>query len=105
MSIAKIDVDIRLDKALLQDFIKTRKAIIETLGLILNSVAYQKTKKGYHFWFTIEQELTNKQLCDLQFLLGDDQNRCKFNYLRLEANCFKQFNVLFSWKEKKGGEK
>jgi hypothetical protein len=22
-----------------------------------------------------------------------------------EANCFKQFNVLFSWKEKKGDEK
>jgi len=100
MSIAKIDVDIKMDKALLEKFLHTRKAIIHTLGYTYITHNITKTEKGYHIWFKIAENLTDKELCELQFLLGDDQTRCKFNFLRLEAGCFNQFNCLFNRKFK-----
>jgi hypothetical protein len=100
MSIAKIDIDIKMDDNLLEKFIQTRKAIIQKLGYTYITHNITKTEKGYHIWFKIKEKLNDKDLCDLQFLLGDDQTRCKFNYLRLEAGCFRQFNVLFSKKFK-----
>jgi hypothetical protein len=100
MSIAKIDVDVRMNDDLLEKFIQTRRAIIYKLGYTYITHNITKTEKGYHIWFKIADNLTDKELCDLQFLLGDDQTRCRFNYLRLEAGCFKQFNALFNKKFK-----
>lgn len=100
MSIAKIDIDLNMDEKLLSKFIETRIWIISALGYRLVSYRYRKTKKGYHFWFHIDKKLSDKELCDLQFLLGDDINRCKFNYLRLELGSFNTFNALFSKKLK-----
>jgi hypothetical protein len=101
MSIAKIDVDVKMDERLLYKWIITREAIIRRLGYTLVDWKMRKTKKGYHFWLYFREKLTDKELCDLQFLLGDDQVRSKFNFLRLEAGAFNQFNVLFSRKYKK----
>jgi hypothetical protein len=100
MSIAKIDIDVKMDKNLLGNFLKTRREIIRLLGYTLLEENIQETQKGYHFWFTLLENLSDKELCDLQFLLGDDQTRCRFNYLRLDAGCFRQFNVLFNKKFK-----
>ena len=100
MSVAKIDIDVKMDEWLLTAFIFTRKKIIEAFGYTLTDVKVASTEKGYHFWFHIKEQLTDKELATLQFLLGDDQTRCKFNFLRLEAGCFKQFNCLFSRKFK-----
>jgi hypothetical protein len=100
MSTAKIDVDVKMSKTLLENFLKTRREIIRLLGYTLLEEKMQETQKGYHFWFTLMENLSEKELCDLQFLLGDDQTRCRFNYLRLDAGCFKQFNVLFNKKFK-----
>jgi hypothetical protein len=105
MSIAKIDVDVKMSYDLLEKFIKTRKAIIYTLGYTYVTHNITKTEKGYHIWFKIFENLTDKELCELQFLLGDDQTRCKFNFLRLEAGCFKQFNALFNRKFKNAQNK
>ncbi len=99
----KIDIDIpqlKKDKKLLQTFIDTRLYILQKLQIPVEKINYQETQKGYHFWITINAEPTDKDICDLQFLLGDDQTRCRFNYLRLEAECFRQFNVLFHKKLK-----
>lgn len=99
----KIDVDIpelKKDKELFEKFINTRLKILYHLNLTPKTVNHTETEKGYHFWFTVLEDLTDKEICDLQFLLGDDQTRCRFNYLRLEADCFKQFNVLFNHKLK-----
>lgn len=104
----KIDVDIpelKKDKTLLELFIQTRLAIIQNVELTPNHVRWTETQKGFHFWFTIQEDLTDKEICDLQFLLGDDQTRCRFNYLRLEAGCFRQFNVLFNRKLKTHNQK
>jgi hypothetical protein len=101
MSIAKIDVDLAMDRPLWQKFLETRKAIIEELGYILVDVKVAKTSKGFHFWFHLEETLRDKEMCDLQFLLGDDQPRCRFNYLRNDAQVFPHFNALFSKKLKR----
>ncbi|MEM2696241.1 MAG: hypothetical protein QXU09_04825 [Thermoproteota archaeon] len=99
----KIDVDIpqlKKDANLLWLFLKTRIAILEELNITLEKIRWHETEKGIHVWITINDYLSDKGICDLQFLLGDDQARCRFNYLRLEAGCFKQFNVLFNKKLK-----
>lgn len=101
MSIAKIDVDIKMDRPLWDKFLATRKAIIERLGYILVDVKVAKTSKGFHFWFHLKETLTDKEMCDLQFMLGDDQPRCRFNYLRNDAGVFDHFNALFSKKSKR----
>jgi len=104
LSVAKIDVDISLSPTLLAKFLETRKKIIEEMGLTLAHVRHRYTGRGMHFWFHLAEELTEEELCDLQFLLGDDQVRAWYNYLRLELGGFKWFNALFSRKfPRKGG--
>ncbi|MEM2446482.1 MAG: hypothetical protein QW734_07475 [Candidatus Bathyarchaeia archaeon] len=100
MTILKIDVDVKMDEKLLDKFIITRIAILEALGYEFKRISWMETKKGYHFWIEIREKLTDEEMCELQFLLGDDPARCRFNYLRLEAGCFRQFNVLFNKKLK-----
>jgi hypothetical protein len=87
-----------MNDKLLRKFLITREAIIKSLGYSLEKVNVSKTKKGYHFWFHIVEDINDEELCDLQFLLGDDQPRCRYNYLRLNGGAFDDFNVLFSVK-------
>jgi len=97
----KIDVDVAMNEALLNAFIHTRLTILEELGYTVVGHNYRKTKKGYHFWFKVLGELKDSEACSLQFLLGDDQVRCRFNFLRNDAGVFPHFNALFSKKLKK----
>lgn len=90
-----------MNDKLLRKFLITREAIIKSLGCSLEKVNISKTKKGYHFWFHIAEDISDEELCDLQFLLGDDQPRCRYNYLRLNGGAFDDFNILFSVKYEK----
>jgi hypothetical protein len=101
VSVAKIDVDVKMDKDLLVKFLETRLAITKALGYHLLWVHKEETEKGYHFWFAIKEDLSDKELCDLQFLLGDDIVRHQFNLVRLKVGTFHSFNALFSKKVKK----
>jgi hypothetical protein len=101
MSIAKIDVDIQMSTELAHRWLKTRLAILESLGYLVSQYHLLKTAKGVHGWFHVYQALTDTEIAELQFLLGDDQKRCRFNFLRDEAGAFKQFNALFNKKYKR----
>lgn len=101
MSIAKVDVDVKMSKELLTKFVNTRLAIAQRLGYAVKGCRVVETKKGYHLWMEIFKKLTDKELCELQFLLGDDQVRCRFNFLRLDLGAFGWFNALFSKKMKR----
>ena len=101
VTIAKIDVDVKMDNVLLVQFLGTRLAIIEHLGYHLKDVRWRETTHGYHFWFEIEENLTDNELANLQFLLGDDQIRSKYNFMRVKGKAFRDFNALFSKKVKK----
>jgi len=97
----KIDVDVAMNEALLNAFIHTRLKMLEELGYTVVGHKCRKTKKGYHFWFEVLGELKDSETCSLQFLLGDDQVRCRFNFLRNDAGVFQHFNALFSKKLKR----
>lgn len=101
MSVAKVDVDIKMDQQLLSKFIKSRLAMLRSLNYTCRYYNYRQTAKGYHFWFIINEHISDKDLADLQLLLGDDQTRAKFNYIRVEAGVFKPFNALFSKKKRR----
>jgi hypothetical protein len=101
VSVAKIDIDVKMDKDLLVKFLETRIEITKALGYRLLWVHKEETEKGYHFWFCVEEDLSDKELCDLQFLLGDDIVRHQFNLVRLKVGTFHSFNALFSKKVKK----
>jgi len=104
VSVLKIDVDVKENEALLERFIISRLWILEKLGYTPIGHNVKETTNGYHLWFEVEEELTDNESCDLQFLLGDDQKRCRFNYMRNEAGVFKTFNALFNKKLKRNGK-
>ncbi len=103
MSVAKVDVDIKLKPEAFKLWVESRKWIIQGLGYRLEKVNVKETEHGYHVWFKIYETIPDDALAVLQFLLGDDQKRCQYNFLRAEANVFKQFNALFNNKYKKPG--
>jgi len=100
VKVAKVDIDLILDDDLRHKFIKTRKAIIHYLGYTFVAYREKDTEHGFHFWFTVAEDLTARELAELQFLLGDDVKRCAFNFLRESAGVFNHFNALFSEKLK-----
>jgi len=102
LSIAKFDVDIQMSEKLLEKFVYTRLRIVECLGYTPTGHQCIVSEKGYHFWIRVREVLSDQELCDLQFLLGDDQPRCRFNYLRDDAGVFRVFNALFNKKLKRG---
>jgi len=100
MVILKVDIDIKMNKRLLREFIETRRVILSYLGYNVRSIVAQETEHGYHFWIDIEDHVDQKRKAELQFLLGDDQRRARYNFLRAELQAFDTFNALFSEKIK-----
>jgi len=68
MTILKIDVDVMMSNELFDKYIRTRIAIIEELGYIFKGIRWSRTSKGYHFWIEIEEDLSDNEVCELQFL-------------------------------------
>jgi len=101
MVILKVDIDIKMNKRLLREFVETRRIILAYLGYRVRSIITQETEHGYHFWIDIEEYVNQKRKAELQFLLGDDQRRAQYNFFRAELNAFDTFNALFSEKIKK----
>jgi len=55
----------------------------------------RKTSKGYHLWFYLPQNVTDREMYRLRLLLFDDKNR-----VRLDMKCkFKPKQVLFDEKK------
>lgn len=104
MRVAKIDVDVKMGAELLQKFIETRVKMLEWLGYRVLKVRWRETERGYHFWFTVERRdsfpISDRELWEIQFLLGDDINRVNYNLIRLQVGKFNDFNALFSEKRK-----
>jgi len=62
---------------------------------------YSPSGKHVHVLIVLKDPVSTKELFDLQFLLGDDQKRVYFNYLRYSV--MKEdaihFNVLYTYKK------
>lgn len=96
--VLKIDIDVKPPKHTLILFLYTRKLILNDLGYEVIDFKCKETKRGYHFWFTVNKQLSPEQKAELQFILGDDTKRCFYNFLRSASNSFEFFNALFSKK-------
>ena len=111
LEVLKIDIDIPWDifKRLKYTWVATRRAILSTLGYELADWIIHRSQNGkVHAWITVEvrKPLSVWEKAELQFLLGDDHNRSKLNFLRAEKTPekFDSFNILFSKKVVKNGE-
>ena len=103
-NILKVDLDLKVPQKLLQKWINTRKWLLKRLGYTVTKVNYCETEKGYHFWFHVKEDLTPQEIAELQFLLGDDHNRARYNFWRLQINTFDKFNLLFNYKKRRNRE-
>jgi hypothetical protein len=106
-SVLKIDFDVKLREDDLGLFVLSRLKLLEWLDILVVSHHIKETEHGFHMWFEVYPKLEDGEIALIQCLIGDDQKRCKFNFLRNEANVFHEFNALFSKKlpkRKKGGE-
>lgn len=87
------------------DFIKTRKAILESMGLELIEVRHKpsSSRRGHHFVWDChsKKKLSDTQVNMTQFLLNDCIVRCAINRQRILRGV-KRWNKIFSrvvWKK------
>jgi hypothetical protein len=97
-STLKIDIDVKVAKEELQLWICTRKLLLKHLGYTVNKVRVASSRKGYHIWIHVNEELTRYEVALLQFLLGDDHRRCYYNFIRCDLKHANKFNILFNRK-------
>jgi len=97
-SILKIDVDIRMDRDMLQRWIESRKRMLESMGYHVVDVNYRYTKHGMHFWFILNESLDSNTRAMLQFMIGDDHRRCFYNFYRAKLKVCDYYNALFGVK-------
>jgi len=112
MTILKLDLDFKANKDWMHEFIETRKSILEGMGYEVSDVIIRESGSGdgYHMWIFISPDVkSNMKILKLQFILGDDQTRCKINYSRLKNqspildwNIF--YDQILQKKDRKNGE-
>lgn len=91
----KLDVDYYPPRRWLEDWIKTRKAILETLGYkVVRVDIFKSSRRGFHAYIQIDKPVSAYTLNRLQFLLGDDSTRVKINNWRIKRG-IKDWNILY----------
>lgn len=102
-NVLKVDLDIKPPAEWITEWIETREIILSHFALEVKKVRYVPTKHGWHFWFHIDLEVNYDSMMMLQFMLGDDHNRCYFGLQRKGFKRFRGlFNLLFDKKRKIG---
>jgi len=97
-NILKIDIDVKVSREELALWVCTRKLLLKHLGYTCRDVKITTSKKGYHVWIHLNEQLTRYEVALVQFLLGDDHARCHFNFMRADLACANKFNILFNYK-------
>ena len=90
----KVDIDFHPPKEWLNKWIDTREAIIEKSELSIEYCKVFPTKRGFHAYFKLNEDLPAEEINRLQFLLGDDATRVKINQWRIKRG-IKRWNKLF----------
>jgi hypothetical protein len=97
--VLKIDIDVHIPLTWLEEWIETRKWICESNGLEVTKVRFEPTEHGYHVWIHLDREIDYELMAKLQFLCGDDHNRCYFTQQRKGFKKLRsKFNILFNRK-------
>jgi len=99
--ILKIDIDLKMEGWVLNNFIDTRLVMLNYLGgrmkFRVSDFYIHDTQRGHHMYIHIisERELKPEVINWLQFLCGDDQSRVKINFERIKRG-IKHWNKLFA---------
>lgn len=102
----KVDVDLVVPKSWLDLWVKTRKAILECLGMKVDKIIVNESERGFHAWVhaRTKTKLTPTECNFVQWILGDDTGRVRINQRRIYLGFdWKKFNKLFSeviWRKK-----
>ena len=94
MTMLKIDIDFKPPKPWLEEWIETRRNMLEHLGYEIERISIFDTKRGIHAYIKIKQKISDEETNKLQFLLGDDHTRVKINQWRIKRG-IKRWNKLF----------
>ncbi len=105
-TIIKLDFDLSLKYFFqyftIEEFLKVKRQQAEALGLHVISIKWEKSRSHFHVLMKVKGYIPTKDLFKYQFLLGDDNSRCNYNFFRL--NVFgeraRYLNVLFTRKQK-----
>jgi len=101
--IVKLDIDVDVDFYDPQWLLEKKLEMLHSLGYQEDDAwwEYSPSGKHVHVLIVLKDPVSTKELFDLQFLLGDDQKRVYFNYLRYSV--MKEdaihFNVLYAYKK------
>ena len=94
-SMLKIDVDYLPPKQWLEQWIQTRKTILESLGYKVKRIdIFKSSRRGFHAYIQLDRPVPPTTLNKLQFLCGDDPTRVKINNWRIQRG-IKDWNVLY----------
>ena len=101
--IIKLDIDVDVDFYDPNWLLEKKLAMLHSLGYQEEDAwwEYSPSGKHVHILIVLKDPVPTKELFDLQFLLGDDQKRVYFNYLRYSVmgeNAI-NFNVLYAYKK------
>lgn len=98
MKTLKIDCDWVPPKEYVAEYIC--RVIPSVVGDNVKRVKVLRSRRNLHFEITLNNHVDDDTVCKLQFLLGDDRNRCKMNYQRLIAGMTDgEWNKLFVWSQ------
>jgi len=101
--IVKLDIDVDVDFYDPKWLLEKKLSMLHSLGYQEEDAWWEYSPSGRHVHIIIvlEDPIPTKELFDLQFLLGDDQKRVHFNYLRYSVMGEEaiHFNVLYRYKK------
>jgi hypothetical protein len=91
----KLDIDFKPPKTWLDEWIRTRKLLLEKLGYDYERFDVFQTERGIHVYITLRQNIKSARTVNrLQWLLGDDATRVKINQWRIERG-IRNWNKLY----------
>jgi hypothetical protein len=101
--IVKLDIDVDVDFYDPNWLLEKKLQQLHALGYQEDDAwwEYSPSGKHIHILIILKDPVPTKELFDLQFLLGDDQKRVYFNYLRYSVmgEDAIHFNVLYAYKK------
>ena len=101
--IIKLDIDVDINFYDPQWLLEKKLQQLHALGYQEEDAwwEYSPSGKHIHVLIVLKDPMPTKELFDLQFLLGDDQKRVYFNYLRYSVmgEDAVHFNVLYAYKK------
>jgi len=104
--VLKVDLDYKMPLDLLKKFILSKYGSLRILGINVHRVLVYSSKRGLHLFVYISsnKNLSELDLCILQFFVGDDFGRTIINLRRIIGDMdWKKYNKLFSdvvWRRK-----